>query len=292
MRNIRDIRKRIRSVRNIQQVTRAVQMISSVRLRKAQERMIAARPYSFKLKEILADIAARIELDSDPLFRRSEPKHVDLVLITGEKGLCGGFNTNVIREAARFSDELAKTQSVQVYLHLVGKKAREFFRKRSANIRKEYATAAIAAQYEDAREIAEGLASLFTSGQTDAVYFIFNEFKSIALQRIAVEQVLPLGAIAPIDGRMARIDYKYEPSKEVILKRLLPRHLSFQVYRILVESAAAEHAARMTAMDTATKNAAKMIDSLTLYMNKVRQASITRELIEVVSSAEALKETE
>jgi F-type H+-transporting ATPase subunit gamma len=263
-------------------------MISAVKLRKAQEQILAARPYSFKLKETLRELAGRVELDTHPFFRQSEWRNVDVVVVTGEKGLCGGFNTNVIRSAAQFLEETEKGKSAKVFLHPIGKKAKEYFKKKKARVRQSYEIAAATARYPDAQKISDALSSLFVSGETDAVFFFFNEFKSPLIQKVNREQILPIEAIERPGPPGIRIDYRYEPSREEILERLLPRNLSFQVYRILLESSAGEHGARMTAMDAATKNAHEMIEHLTLHMNKVRQASITRELIEVISSAEAL----
>ena len=292
MQNIRDIRKRIKSVKNLQQLTRAMQMISAVKFRKALEKILAARPYSWKLRDILDDLSAGVDRETHPLFRRSEKmKKVEVVVITGEKGMCGGFNTTIIKEARAFIEKQNK-DGIEVSLNLIGRKAKDFYRKkRLAEIRKEYEVAAITAEYAEAMALADELAALFVAEETDGVYFVYNEFKSAMVQPVVVESLLPLGEIESGKPGEPGVDYKYEPDREAIFSRLLPRHLRFQVYRILLEAAAAEHAARMTAMDNATKNAGEMIDSLTLYMNKVRQAAITRELIEIVSSAEALSST-
>jgi F-type H+-transporting ATPase subunit gamma len=286
-----DMRRRIRTVRNTQQITKAMKMISAARLRKAQERAFNARPYASLLKEVLASLAARTgELPEErrhPLLARRPPERILALVLSGDRGLCGAFNTNVLRAAERF---LAEHLSQQVRLVAIGRKGRDYFRRRSAQIVREYVGIFTKLDYGNAREIATNVITEYSEETVDAVYLVYNEFKSVMAQRIVVEQLLPLPDFRPAEGAASgtMIDYIYEQPPEEIYARLLPRYVEIQVYRALLESAAAEHAARMTAMDSATNNAGDMIDSLTLTMNRIRQAAITKEIIEVVSGAAAL----
>ena len=279
-----DIRRRIRSVKSTQQITKAMKMVSAAKLRRAQEAMFAARPYARKMMEVLNSLASRANTDLHPLLEDRGRGKVLLVVITADKGLCGAFNANIIRTATRFLAEQPDHDAVE--LSLVGRRARDFFRRRSLRIRSEHVGLFSALRYATARQIAQELIEAFTKGEADQVYLVYNEFKSVIQQRIVVDRVLPIErhAIRPQDPAL---DYLYEPSPEAIFAQILPKHVEVQVWRALLESSAAEHGARMTAMDAATNNAAEMIDRLTLYMNKVRQAAITKEIIEVVSGAGA-----
>jgi F-type H+-transporting ATPase subunit gamma len=279
-----DIRRRIRSVKSTQQITKAMKMVSAAKLRRAQEAMFAARPYARKMMEVLNSLASRANPESHPLLVDRGRGKVLLVVITADKGLCGAFNANIIRTAARFLAEQPDQGAVE--LALVGRRARDFFRRRALRVRSEHVGLFSALRYATARQIAQELIEAFTIGEADQVYLVYNEFKSVIQQRIVVDRVLPIErhAIRPQDPAL---DYLYEPSPEAIFAQILPKHVEVQVWRALLESAAAEHGARMTAMDAATNNAAEMIDRLTLYMNKVRQAAITKEIIEVVSGAGA-----
>jgi F-type H+-transporting ATPase subunit gamma len=281
-----DIRRRIRSVKNTQQITKAMKMVSAAKLRRAQDRVIAARPYAALLRKVLADVAVAATAEAEdqavenPLLGERAEWRVLLVLVTGDKGLAGAFNTNLIKEAQRFS---AERGGASVALELIGRKGRDFFRKRAAGISGEHIGLAAKVAYKDTAAIARKAMEMFRDGQTDAVYLLYNEFKSVAAQKLTLERVLPLG----LPEQSAPVDYILEQPAAEILNDLLPKCVEMEFYRALLESAAAEHAARMTAMDAATSNAADMIETLTLYMNRVRQASITKEIIEVVSGAAA-----
>ena len=292
MPNLIDIRRRIRSVKSTQQITKAMKMVAASKLRRSQERVLAARPYAGTLAATLASVTARIPPREDgapahPLLAQREEKKVVLVVVTGDKGLCGAFNTNVNRAAGAFVREKKKA-GVEVSLVTLGRKATDFWKRRSVPILESRPGLFQRFDYGTAAEVARSLAARFTGGEVDAVYAVYNEFKSVISQVVAVKRHLPieLGELGAAD---AGTDYLYEPAPDVILGRLLPRHVEFLLFRVLLESNAAENAARMTAMESATKNAGEMIDSLTLTYNRARQAKITKELIEIVSGAEALK---
>ena len=276
-----DIRRRIRSVKSTQQITKAMKMVAAAKLRRAQEAMFAARPYARKMLEVLNDVAARASEGAHPLLVERGHDKTLLVVITGDKGLCGAFNANIIRAATRFVEE---RRGSGVELSVVGRKARDAMRRRGYKVRGERVGVFQPLRYAVARELAKELVEAFTSGAADEVYLVYNEFKSVIQQRIVVDRLLPIERheLAP---QQAAVDYLYEPEPAGIFKSLLPRHVEVQVWKALLESQAAEHGARMTSMDSATNNASEMIDALTLYMNKVRQAAITKEIIEVVSGA-------
>src|SRR5512143_3478732 len=276
-----DIRRRIRSVKSTQQITKAMKMVSAAKLRRAQEAMFAARPYARKMMEVLNSMASRATPDAHPLLQERGHEKVLLVVITADKGLCGAFNANIIRTATRF---LADRREDDVALALVGRKAREFFRRRAVKVRSERVGVFQALRYQAARELAQELIQAFTSGEADQVFLVYNEFKSVIQQRLVIDRLLPIERHA-LRPQEPALDYLYEPEPAGIFASILPKHVEVQVWRALLESQAAEHGARMTSMDSATNNAAEMIDRLTLYMNKVRQAAITKEIIEVVSGA-------
>ncbi|HZS29191.1 MAG TPA: ATP synthase F1 subunit gamma [Candidatus Angelobacter sp.] len=346
MANLLDIRRRIRSVRNTRQITKAMQMVSAAKLRRAQERALAARPYAQMLTNVLKSLVSRVEI-YDPqtgeprnsLLIRREEKTALLIVVSGEKGLAGAFNSNVLKTAARFI-ETKKDKNIDVIA--LGRKSRDYFRRRypaaidsepteqrkgPIQIVAEYVGLMNRAQFSSARDIAEKVCQLYSEAKVDSVYLVFNEFKSVIAQRLVVDDVLPIGKIgeqvhelteeateeerkrrleaalhagtgvraadtSEMDKKAAGfatapVDYIYEQSPEELFRDLLPRYISVQLYRAMLESEAAEHAARMTAMDSATSNASDMIDGLTLQMNRVRQAKITKEIIEIVSGAGA-----
>ena len=293
MPSLLDLRRRIRAVKSTQQITKAMKMIAASKLRRAQDRVIGARPFAQQMQRVLNSLASRVDSDIHPLLAVPEPRENPksmLIVVTADKGLCGGFNTNVIKAAGAF---IAKQAGHPIELGLVGRKGRDFFKRRGFEVRIEEIGIFQKIRYADAQRIAQAAIEEFTRGQVDSVHIVYNEFKSVMQQRIAIEQILPIPRLKPAgDGKApveGDVDYLYEPDPEKIFNELLPRHIEIQIYRALLESAAAEHAARMTAMDAATKNSGEIIDSLTLYMNKVRQAAITREIIEVVSGAQAAK---
>jgi len=280
-----DLRRRIRSVKNTQQITKAMKMVAAAKLRRAQERMMAARPYAAALRKVLASISTRVDIDKHPLLQEREQENkVLLLVVTADRGLCGAFNTNVIRAS---QNAIAEKGWQEVHLLPIGRKAFDFYKRRTLPIRRQATHVYQALSLETARDIATSLIDDFVSGEFDAVYVIYNEFKSIIAQRLTLERLLPLQREWSGQPNEAAIDYLYSPDPETILSELLPKHIEFQLYRILLESAAAEQGARMTAMESATKNASEMIDYLTLTYNRIRQASITKEIIEIVSGAAA-----
>jgi F-type H+-transporting ATPase subunit gamma len=276
-----DIRRRIRSVKSTQQITKAMKMVSAAKLRRAQEAMFAARPYARKMLEVLGDLASRADPNSHPLLTDRGDQRIVLLVITSDKGLCGGFNANIIRTAVRFLNE---RRGRDLSLALLGRKGRDYFRRREYRIRGEQVGIFQALRYSQALRIAKGVIDDFVKGEFDQVYLVYNEFKSVIQQRVAVERLLPIER-HEIGPDLMELDYIYEPSAGAIISGILPKYVETQVWHALLESSAAEHAARMTAMDAATSNASDVIESLTLYMNKVRQAAITKEIIEVVSGA-------
>ena len=278
-----DIRHRIRSVKSTQQITRAMKMVAAARLRRAQDRIFNARPYANQMMTLLSSVAARTTDRSHPLLAERPIKRQLLVLVTADRGLCGAFNANLIRAAQSYLDEHS---GQDVSLIAVGRKGRDYFVRRPVTMIAEHIGIFSHLGFSESQPISKRIIELYTEEKVDAVDFIYNEFKSIMTQRVMVERYLPIKPIVPAQGE-ALIDYIYEQPAQDIFNVLLPRYVEIEVYRALLESQAAELAARMTAMDAATNNAADMIESLTLYMNRVRQAAITREIIEVVSGAAA-----
>ena len=294
MPSLLDIRRRIRAVKSTQQITKAMKMVAASKLRRAQDRIQHGRPFAMQMRRVLSGLATRVDAAAHPLLdERKAPRaggKVLLLVITADRGLCGSFNANVIKAAANF---IIERPDRQVALGLIGRRGRDYYAKRGFEVLIERINLFAKLFFGDAQEIAKTAMDAFTSGQVDAVHVVYNEFKSVLQQRVVVEQLLPIpraeiaGGEAPAPGTPP-VDYLYEPTAEQLFKTLLPRHVEVQVYRALLESNAAFYAAQMTAMDAATRNSGEMIESLTLYMNKVRQAAITREIIEVVSGAEAL----
>ena len=293
MPSLLDIRRRVRAVKSTQQITKAMKMVAASKLRRAQERVQQARPYASQMLRVLNSLASRVDPSAHPLLEERKMPRAGgkalLIVITADRGLCGSFNTNVIKASSVF---IADNRSRQVALGLIGRRGRDYFGRRAFEIRYEQVNLFAALKFADARAIAASAIESFVSGQVDSVHLVYNEFKSVMQQKVVVEQLLPIprhafDAGAPAAGTPT-IEYLYEPNPEALFKHLIPNHIEVQIYRALLESAAAEHAARMTAMDAATRNSADMIEQLTLYMNKVRQAAITREIIEVVSGAQAL----
>ena len=283
-----DLRRRIRAVKNTQQITKAMKTVSASKLRRAQERIIGARPFARQMQRVLTGLAARIDPTVHPLLARPELDSMQpslLVVVTADRGLCGGFNSALLRRASAY----IKDADGEVVLALIGRKGRDFFRRHSFEVRYEDINIFNNLKYIHAQGVAEMAIRQFTEGAVSGVHLLYNEFKSVMQQDVVVDQLLPIPPIAP-DPEESEVlaEYLFEPDPVQIFDTLLPRHVEIQIFRALLESAAAEHAARMTAMDSATRNAGEMIDALTLHMNKVRQATITRELIEVVSGAQAL----
>jgi len=282
-----DLRRRIRAVKSTQQITKAMKMIAASRLRRAQERVVSARPFAQRMLKVLNGLVSRVEQDTHPLLRTAAPANARplLIVISADRGLCGSFNSNIIKAAGQFI--VKEGQGHQVALGLIGRKGRDFFRRRGFDVRYEAVGIFQRLSFDDAVALADAAIEEFTSGRASSVYLVYNEFKSVMSQRIVVERLLPIPRLEGEEAAGPTTEYLYEPSPAEIFKDLLPRHVQVQVYRALLESNAAFFAAQMTAMDAATRNSADMLDNLTLYMNKVRQAAITREIIEVVSGAAA-----
>ena len=290
MATLRDIKRRIRSVESTQKITKAMKLVAAAKLRRAQERIIGARPYAQKMVELLGSLVGLAGDEGHPLLARRTGGRKRLVVITADKGLCGAFNSNVLRASLSFIREAG---NVDVTLVVVGRKARDFFRRREWAIKSEMLGFFDRLAYSHAQEIAGELMESYLAGETDEVYLIYNEFRSVAVQRVTRQPLLPIQAEAAGGGAGAAAgggDYIYEPSPEAILGALLPRHVTTQVYRALMESIAGEYGARMTAMESASKNAKEMIGVLTIQYNKARQERITKELLDIVGGAEALRQ--
>jgi F-type H+-transporting ATPase subunit gamma len=298
MATLLDFRRRIRSVKNTQQITRAMKFVAAARLRRAQEAALAARPYAVELARVLRSTMARIESPEHPLLAKRPENNILVIILTGERGLAGAFNSNVLRKAHEF---FRSHQGKKITTIPVGKKGRDALRRAGFTFAAEYVNVLARVDFRTAREIANLVADLYVKEEIDSVYIIFSEFKSIMVPTLAVEKLLPVEAIReddadkggerdrenkkPGESNETPIDYIYEQPEEQILAKLLPRYVETQILRAMLESSAAEHAARMTAMEAATNNANDVIEALTLHMNKVRQAAITKEIIEIVGGA-------
>ena len=285
MATLRDIRHRIGSVKNTKQITRAMKVVAASRLRRSQERIFNARPYANQMMTLLESLAARLEQQQHPLLARRPERKILLVVVTADRGLCGAFNANLLRTAQNYIRERGGDK---VSLVTVGRKGRDFFRRRSVKITAEYVNIFRQLEFSHAKELADKIIELYTSEAVDAVDVVYNEFKSMMIQNVKVERYLPVEPIAAAEGEFLA-DYIYEQPPSEILNTLLPRYVEVEVFRAFLESQAAEYAARMTAMDSATNNADELIESLRLKLNRLRQAGITKEIIEVVSGAEALE---
>lgn len=302
MSSLRTYRKKIKSVKSTQQITKAMKMVAGARLHRAQNRILSARPFAFKMKDLIAGLSSRIaaaekeknvfsnEIDqvspsSHPLLRVHQSDKIVLVLVTADKGLCGSFNTNLIRKAAEI---LKENEDKEIKFFAVGRKGRDFFRRLGYGLEGEYLNIFNQLSYKHAEIIGEDLMKVFVKEQLSEVIIVYNEFKSIIQQKLVSERILPISPPVEISSE-CQIDFIYEPEKEKLLDELLPRYVKSQIYRILLESNAAELGARVAAMDSASKNAGEMIDLLTLRLNRTRQAMITKEITEIVGGAEALK---
>jgi F-type H+-transporting ATPase subunit gamma len=282
-----DFRRRIRSVKNTQQLTRAMKFVAAARLRRAQEAALAARPYAKELARVLRSTMSRIVEPQHPLLARRPEENILALVMTGERGLAGAFNTNILRKANEF---FRANKGKKIAVIPIGKKGRDSLRKAGFNLIAEYVSVLARVEFGTAREISDLVSSLYAKGEIDSVYVIFSEFKTVMSANLAVEKLLPVETAQVEEGAGAQlassqVDYIYEQPEEQLLDKLLPRYVETQVWRAMLESSAAEYAARMTAMESATKNAGDVIEALTLHMNKVRQAAITKEIIEIVSGA-------
>jgi F-type H+-transporting ATPase subunit gamma len=286
MPSLKDIRKRIGSVKNTQQITKAMKMVAAARLRKAQEAIETMRPYSYRLKDIIAQLAARADVEDHPLLAQREPERVRILMMTSDRGLCGGFNASVNRTTERYLKANERGHK-EITLDIVGRKGNDYFKRREATLGRYFEDVLTDVGLEKASDIAEKAISDFVAGDLDAVYVIYNEFKSAMTQEVTVEQLLPVVPAEASDGGHLG-EFIYEPSKDALLDAVIPRDITVQIYRMLLESVASEMGARMSAMDSATKNAGELIDKLTLQYNRARQANITSELMEIISGAEAV----
>jgi F-type H+-transporting ATPase subunit gamma len=285
---LRDIQRRIRSVQSTQKITKAMKLVAAAKLRRAQERITAARPYAIKMGELLSDLVGRTDGDAHPLLARRTTGRTRLVVITADKGLCGAFNSNILRASLAF---LREHGPADLTLVVVGKKARDFYRRREWLVKAEMLGFFDRLAYSHAQELAGDLMSAYLAEEVDEVHLMYNEFRSVAVQRVSRQQLLPIQAEAAEGAGAGAGDYIFEPSSDAILASLLPRHVTTQVFRALMESVAGEYGARMTAMESASKNAKEMIDVLTIQYNKARQERITKELLDIVGGAEALRQT-
>ena len=294
MASLRETRKKIKTVKSTQQITKAMKMVSAARLRQAQARILQARPFAIKMREMLTDLAGRVITDESadapallphPLFKKNDSKKAGLLLVTSDKGLCGSFNTNLIKKAAEF---ISHDPGQEVHFYIVGRKGRDFFKRSGFDLKGEYVQIINTLSYKHAEIIGEDLMNAYVNEGMSEVTVIYNEFKSVVQQKLTAERLLPIERPAKISNEIEG-DFIYEPKREELLAALMPRYVKSQVYRILMESCAAELGARMAAMDSASKNAKELIELLTLRLNRSRQAIITREIAELVGGAEALK---
>lgn len=283
-----DIRRRVRAVKSTQQITKAMKAVSASKLRRAQDRILGARPFAVDMLRVLNSVAARVDTQAHPLLEVKPDGRTLLIVVTSDKGLCGSFNTNILKAAGQFITDRPADPGHAIALGLVGRKGRDFFRRRGFDVLYEDAGLFTNLKFAHAQALAKTAIEEFTGGGVNAVYVVYNEFKPAMAQRVVVEKLLPIPRLEIESADSTMADYLYEPAPEVILGDLLPHHVEIQVYRAMLESAAAEHAARMSAMDAATRNASEMLEDLTLYMNKVRQAAITREIIEIVAGAQSV----
>lgn len=291
MATLRDIKKRIKAVQNTQKITKAMKMVSASKLRKVQNRMLDLRPYADQMHEVLMNLAKGADRESHPLLSFRPRKTVEVLVVTSDRGLCGAFNTNILKAAQKFIDEHTR-DGFHVSISTVGKKARDYFKRRGVAVRYSWTGISGNVSFSNAQEIAKDLKDNFINETFDEVTVVYNAFKSMATQTVTVAQLLPLSPVE--DGKEgaasgASADFIYEPSVEAIFDNLIPRNVDIQIFRALLESSAAEEAARMSAMENATKSCSEMVGSLTLKFNKARQASITGELMDIVGGVEALK---
>ncbi|SLM47591.1 ATP synthase gamma chain [Nitrospira japonica] len=292
MPSLQSLRRKIAAFKNTQKITKAMKMVAAAKLKRSQDRILAARPYAHKMRSVLGNLSRRVNRTAHPLLRKHGGRKVEILVVTSDRGLCGGFNGNIIRKTVEFLRQ-SEAQGLQVNLSIVGRKGRDYFRRRAWPIRQEWTGVFDKLSFEHAIDIGDDVSSNFVNGTFDEAYVVYNEFKSAIQQRVIVEKLFPIDAAAEFGSVQAEGttggSYLYEPDEAELLNALVPKHVQVQAYRILLESAAAEHGARMAAMDGATRNAGQLIKKVTLYYNKTRQAAITKELMDIVGGAEALK---
>ncbi len=293
MATLRDIKNRIKGVNSTQQITKAMKMVAASKLRRAQEAIINARPYAKRIAEMFSNLVADEDMLTNPVIAPRETiATVAILVITADRGLCGAFNTNIIREASRYINEEIKEAGINYQLYCIGKKGSDFFSKRNYNVAKIFPDVFTSLNYTSAQKVSDELTAGYLKGEFDKVILIFNEFKSLIQQKIVVEQFLPIPIQKVSEEKtVAESVYIYEPDQKSIFNYLIPKHLRSQIWKVLLESNAAEFGSRMTAMDNATTNAKELIRTLNLTYNKARQAAITKEILEIVSGANALKQS-
>ncbi len=291
MPSLQSLRRKIASVKNTQKITKAMKMVAAAKLKRAQDRILSSRPYAHRLREVVRHLAERASRFCHPLLHKREGRTTELLVITSDRGLCGAFNANILRQAAEFLKEHAE-RGERVSVSVAGRKGCDFFRRRTWTIRQEWPGIFDRLSFEHALDMGQDIIQHYNDGTFDQLYVVYNEFKSVMQQRVVVEKLLPIESLAEEAARepaMAVGAYLFEPDEHELLETLLPKHFQVQAFRVLLESAAAEQAARMTAMDGATRNAGELIQKVTLFYNKTRQAAITKELMDIVGGAEALK---
>ena len=288
MASLRDIQRRIRSVKNTQQITKAMKAVSASKLKKAQAAMMAARPYANKLVSVIGSLAARTSRENHPLLAVRGSRRVEFLILTSDRGLCSSFNTNIMKKTvALFAEK--KAENCDITLNVIGRKGRDYLKRREYGLRKDWTGLSGRLSYSQASMVAQDVIENYINAEVDEVYIIYNEFKSAMTQTVMATKILPVEPVESTAEGVSLGDYMYEPSPEAVLETLLPKYLEFQIYRALLESEASELGARMSAMDSASSNARDMIARLTLQYNKARQAAITKELMEIIGGAEALK---
>ena len=293
MPSLQHLRRKIGSVKNTQKITKAMKMVAAAKLKRAQDRILSARPYAHKLREVMANLSRRVNRAAHPLLQKRAGRLIEVLVVTSDRGLCGAFNANIVRKAMEVIRDI-EARGAKVTVSLVGRKSRDFFRRRRWPIRQQWLGVFDRLTYEHGLDIGQDLIEQFTNGTFDELHVIYNEFKSAIQQRVIVEKLFPIEAMHEMSqpeggGELMGGSYEYEPDEDELLAALLPKHFQIQAFRILLESSAAEQGARMAAMDGATRNAGELIKKLTLYYNKTRQAAITKELMDIVGGAEALK---
>lgn len=288
MATVRDLRKRLKATKNTQKITKAMKMVAASKLKRAQDAIVAARPYALRMNEVLEHVLAHADLRGHPLLTGRTPKRAEVLILSSDRGLAGSFNSNIIRTAERYIAENSSKYE-EIFISTIGKKARDHFKRKGRKILADYEGVTQKPSFDRADDIAHELAARFMAGEVDVVYLVYNEFKSAISQDVRVESLLPIVPTEVPEGGDVGGDFIYEPGKPELLDRLLPMYVEVEVFRGLLESVASEHGARMTAMDSATNNASDMIDRLTLKYNRARQAAITTELMEIIGGAEALK---
>ncbi|MBM4124883.1 MAG: ATP synthase F1 subunit gamma [Nitrospira sp.] len=292
MPSLQSLRRKIAAFKNTQKITKAMKMVAAAKLKRSQDRILAARPYAHKMRGVLGNLSQRVNRASHPLLQKRQGKIVEVLVVTSDRGLCGGFNGNIVRKSAEFLRQ-CEARGVKVNISIIGRKGRDYFRRRTWPIRQEWTGIFDKLTFEHAIDIGGDLTDNFTKGTFDELYVVYNEFKSAIQQRVIVEPLFPVNAAAEFGSAQAEGttggSYLYEPDETDLLNALVPKHFQIQTFRILLESAAAEHGARMAAMDGATRNAGQLIKKVTLHYNKTRQAAITKELMDIVGGAEALK---